>query len=221
MIEFCLYNNHTHFFYELRIIIVWVNLTEIKRHCWAVLCYVRFQHPFTCCISGPSGSGKSVFVEKLLEHRFELIAPPVERVIWSLGVAQPALEKRWTGRGVAFVEGLPDLDRLCENSLIIIDDQMSETDVSISNLFTKGSHHNRVSVIYIVQNLFGKNKYMRTISLNSHYLALFKNPRDSSQSTHLGKQMYPGKLSYFQSASVFYSLIFSENSFLLPDFYGN
>ena len=171
-----------------------------KRSQYSVAMDVRLQHPFTCCISGPSGSGKSVFVERLLEHRGELINPPVHRVIWSLGVAQPALEKRWSGRGVEFVEGLPDLENLPENSLIIIDDQMSETDVSISNLFTKGSHHNRVSVIYIVQNVFGKNKHMRTISLNSHYLILFKNPRDASQSTHLAKQMYPGKVGYFQSA---------------------
>ncbi|KAK7103579.1 hypothetical protein V1264_018449 [Littorina saxatilis] len=54
--------------------------------------------------------------------------------------------------------------------------------------------------MYIVQNLFGKNKEQRTISLNSHYLVVFKNPRDASQITHLAKQMYPGKLKYVQEA---------------------
>ena len=174
---------------------------------------VRFVHPFTCCIAGPSSSGKSVFVERLLEHRSALIHPSVERVIWSLGVVQPALERRWSD--VKFVEGLPDLDNVPENSLIIIDDQMAETGVAISNLFTKGSHHNRLSVIYIVQNLFGKNKYMRTISLNSHYLILFKNPRDATQSTHLGKQMYPGKLDYFMSA--YKDATSAAHSYLLCD----
>jgi len=37
---------------------------------------------------------------------------------------------------------------------------------------------------------------MRTISLNTHYLFLFKNPRDSQQITTLARQMYPGKSQY-------------------------
>ena len=45
-----------------------------------------------------------------------------------------------------------------------------------------------VSVVYLTQNVFDKNKYARTISLNAHYLVLFKNPRDASQ---FARQMYP------------------------------
>ena len=41
---------------------------------------------------------------------------------------------------------------------------------------------------------------MRTISLNSHYLVVFKNPRDASQASILGKQMFPNRLKYFQAA---------------------
>jgi len=32
---------------------------------------------------------------------------------------------------------------------------------------------------------------MRTISLNSHYMVLFKNPRDAGQFSILARQMYP------------------------------
>ena len=49
-------------------------------------------------------------------------------------------------------------------------------DNRIVNLFTKGSHHRNLSVTYIVQNLFHQGKVKRNISLNSHYLVLFKNP---------------------------------------------
>lgn len=160
---------------------------------------VSWKHPFTCVVSGPSGSGKTVFVERLLKHRNEMVKPTPRRIVWSYGVSQPALESRWKGT-VEFVAGLPDMESVPADALLVIDDQMSETDVSVSNWFTKGSHHQRVSVIYIVQNLFGKNQHMRTISLNSHYLVVFKNPRDASQATHLGKQMYPRKLKYFQEA---------------------
>ena len=65
----------------------------------------------------------------------------------------------------------------------MLDDQMIDAskDKSIVNLFTRGSHHRNLSVIYIVQNLFYQEKDSRSISLNSHYLILFKNPRDKLQ----------------------------------------
>ena len=65
------------------------------------------------------------------------------------------------------------------------------------NLFTKGSHHRNLSVIYIVQNLFHQGKGNRSISLNSHYLVLFKNPRDKLQILTLAKEMYPSETAWF------------------------
>ena len=38
------------------------------------------------------------------------------------------------------------------------------------------------------------------MSLNSHYLVLFKNPRDSLQITTLARQMYPGKSKFLLEA---------------------
>ena len=70
-------------------------------------------------------------------------------------------------------------------------------DNRIVNLFTKGSHHRNLSVIYIVQNLFHQGKGNRSISLNSHYLVLFKNPRDKLQILTLAKQMYPSETAWF------------------------
>ena len=74
---------------------------------------------------------------------------------------------------------------------MVIDDQMADAgnDKRIVNLFTRGSHHHNLSVIYIVQNLFHQGKGSRSISLNSHYLVLFKNPRDKLQILTLAKQM--------------------------------
>ena len=101
---------------------------------------------------------------------------------------------------VEFREGLADLNTLNtkKRTLVIIDDLMTETDKSVSNLFTKGSHHCNLSVLHLVQNVFDKNKHTRTISLNAHDLVIFKNPQDASQITHLAKQMYPGHVRYLQ-----------------------
>ena len=54
------------------------------------------------------------------------------------------------------------------------------------------AHHYDSSIIHLVQNVFDKDLSHRTISLNATYIALFKNPRDMSQVSHLDKQVYPG-----------------------------
>ena len=160
----------------------------------------RWKHPFTCIISGPTGSGKTVFVTQFLQHIAHLMTPVPDEIVWCYGEYQAGYNQL---QGlVTFVEGLPKVEEwdTTKRRLVIIDDLMSETDDRVTKLFTKGSHHRNISVMYIIQNLFGKNKEQRTISLNSHYLVIFKNPRDASQITHLAKQIYPGKLKYVQES---------------------
>ena len=68
---------------------------------------------------------------------------------------------------------------------------MSECATLSSNIFTKFSHHLKISVVYILQNLFVQSKNQRSISLNSGYIVLFKNPRDFSQAIFLARQVSP------------------------------
>ena len=72
----------------------------------------------------------------------------------------------------------------------------------MANLFTKGSHHRNVSVVFLAQNLFPKNKFARTMSLNAHYIVLFKNPKDTSQFANLARQMYPKQWQFDVEASM-------------------
>ena len=168
----------------------------------------RFQllHPFTALVAGMTGSGKTVWVQKLLEHASRVIHPPPQRIVWSYSQWQPAYDQMIkTIPGIEFVKGIPhDLDEDWYfdskiNNLIVIDDQMAETsnDKRILDLFTKGSHHRNLSVIFLCQNVYFQGKIMRTLSLNAAYLVLFKNPRDKLQMMTLGKQMYPGKTDQF------------------------
>ena len=86
-----------------------------------------------------------------------------------------------------------------KRNLIVFDDQMIDAseEKRIVNLFTRGSHHRNLSIIYIEQNLFYQLKDSRSISLNSHYLVLFKNPRDKLQILTLAKQVHPGQSDFF------------------------
>jgi hypothetical protein len=73
----------------------------------------------------------------------------------------------------------------------------SGKDKRIADLFTKGSHHRNLSIIYIVQNIFHQGKEMRNISLNAHYIVLFKSPRDKQQISMLARQINPGRVQEF------------------------
>ena len=86
--------------------------------------------------------------------------------------------------------------------LIIIDDLMRESSSveAIVNLFTKDSHHNNLSVIFIIQNIFHQGKGQRDISLNAQYIVKFRNLRDRAQIRHLARQVYPENPRFLEEA---------------------
>ena len=73
-------------------------------------------------------------------------------------------------------------------------------DKRITNLFTKGSHQRNLSVICIVQYVFHQSKQTRNISLNAHYIVLFKSPRDKQQVSILARQVNPGYVQEFMKS---------------------
>ena len=159
----------------------------------------RWKHPFTCIVAGPTGCGKTTFVARLLRNASGMIDPVPERVTWYYGEWQSAYENLDIPT-LQLQEGLPTFFDAGKRNVVVLDDLMAETDGRVTDLFTKKSHHSNTSVIYLVQNLFSRNKESRTISLNTQYMVVFKNPRDASQITNLAKQMYPGRVKFIQEA---------------------
>jgi GTPase SAR1 family protein len=148
------------------------------------------QHPFTCIVAGCTQSGKTVLVKSLLNNAQKTISPPLQRIIWCYGQWQPSyFDMMRTMPGIEFNQGIPEdicidnadyLD-VSQRNLIALDDLMTQSskDKRIAELFTKGSHHRNLSIIYIVQNIFHQGKETRNISLNAHYIVLFKSPSES------------------------------------------
>ena len=161
----------------------------------------RLKHPLTCLVAGPTGCGKSVFTFKLISEAQELINPPPERIMYCYSMYQSIFDEF---PQVEFHEGLPDIAQFDGKLryLLILDDMMTQVNDSVSDLFTRVSHHKNLSVIFLTQNIFHQSKQNRTMSLNSHYLVLFKNPRDAMQVATLGRQMFPGKAKFLIEAFV-------------------
>lgn len=163
---------------------------------------LKITHPATMLVAGATGSGKTQFVLKLIEHSTDLLSPlpslPI-RVLWVFGAVQPSklIENKLVA--VEYRDTLPDsYDGI---DILIMDDLQNDLSDSkeLSDIYTKLSHHNQMTVVFIVQNLFNKGQQMRNISLNSHYLVLTKNRRDLMQIKTLANQLY-GETSFFSDA---------------------
>ena len=155
---------------------------------------VQLRAPFTGVIAGPTGSGKTRLVLRLIELRKELSDHAPEEVWYCYGAWQKAF---LNVTDVNFREGLldpeTDIPDDGRHRWLIIDDLMEEVRNSkkMLALFTKLSHHRNISVWFLTQNFFHKDQ--RAITLQAQYIFLGKNPREMSQLGHLGRQLFPHK----------------------------
>ena len=73
----------------------------------------------------------------------------------------------------------------------------SACSTEVSELFIKGSHHRKISLILITKKLVSPSSFVSDIYLNSKYIFVFKNPRDKTKIVHLARQVYPENISSF------------------------
>lgn len=130
----------------------------------------HFQRPSKIIVSGPSMSGKSTVVAYILEQN--LITPPPKSIIWCCESKIPKPNPHYN-----YISGLPD-DEFLENitdAAIVLDDCQTSASASdtISKLFRRLSHHNRLIVFLIVQNLSFGGRRALDIRRNCDYFILF------------------------------------------------
>ena len=159
----------------------------------------RFKSPSSILVAGPSSSGKSVFVQKVIQEKNSLFERQPFKVCYCYGAWQNKFHELMK-QGVHFHEGLPERNLLNQwfkghGGVLVMDDLMDEggNDKRVLDIFTKDSHHNDITVLYLCQDVFPIGKYAKTISRNAHYVVAFKNPRDQLGVRNLVLQAFPSE----------------------------
>ena len=105
----------------------------------------KFNTPCSIMVVGPSSSGKTVFVEKLLKERSQLFNNPYNPAVYCYGAYQPTtFERMKKEQGIHFYEGIPDTKLLdkwykkTKGGVLILNDLMREgsDDNRVLDLFT-------------------------------------------------------------------------------------
>ena len=183
----------------------------------------RFQIPSNMMVVGPTSSGKTTWLKNLIKHKKEYFNVEPEALILFYSQHQKIYDemenmmidgKSFSGRRefpvfkkyIGAPKSVDDLKQLLYEfpkktaKIVVFDDQLDEIGPSVKHLFTVLTHHLNCFTIFLSQTLFDKAKELRTLSINTQYMVLFKNPRDRMSISQLAKQVFPGKVDLLNTA---------------------
>lgn len=162
---------------------------------------LKLRLPFGLLLAGPSSSGKSTFIRKLIDQSAQLIYPPPKSILYAYG-EYSALVTELQRQGINVYAGVPP-DELIQQqpkpALIILDDLLYAIEERhLSELFTKKSHHQNFAILFVSQDLFQKK--LKTARQNSQYIAVMRSPNAALALRNLGIQLFPRQLDFFLDA---------------------
>ena len=166
-----------------------------------------FNFPSNICLYGATQSGKTTFVLRLLQNSDVMFTEVPQRVLFCYGAWQRSYDQL-NNDNITMHEGVPTRTTIDEftydknPTLLIMDDLLADivNNNEVHHYVTVMSHHNNMGIIMLMQSIFPKGTYARTISLNCHYMVLFNNKRDRNQVKVLGRQLMPGRIKYFMDS---------------------
>ena len=160
--------------------------------------HLKLIHPFNCIISGPTQSGKTHFVFKLIDNLENITVPSINKVIY--------LYNEWQERFKSYRDKVfftNDLKYLTikpkQPTLIILDDFMNDigNNKNLLDLFIKGTHHNSISAIIILQNIFHQGSIFKSLRQNCHYYYLTEHLQDRNSIEYFARALEPRNSAYF------------------------
>lgn len=165
---------------------------------------MRFNHPSTHYLSGPSTCGKTYRACQMLKHKNVIFKDGIniKNIIFCYAKWQAEYDKLKEGNVVTkWISDMPtneEFDKLTAphkskgGSIVVIDDFMSKIGPDIDEIVRVTGRHNNATVFVLFQSLFPPHKLARQISLNIKYFHLHKNPRENHQIHTLATQIRPG-----------------------------
>ena len=187
-------------------------------------------------LAGPSSCGKSSFVKNLIMCRAALFNKPSLNVYIVCSNVQNIYEDMVKNKNVKKIfYKMPSKNEILRfarygrrtgGTILILDDLLTEiakNNMLLQEIFTEMAHHQKLTVVLCVQNLFYQNGIFRTLSLNSGYLVPFKNPRDMHQIDIIAYRSYamdPKVImkAYKDATYKPYSYLFMDFTQTTPDF---
>ena len=155
---------------------------------------VKFLCNKNTIVFGATGAGKTEFILAVIRQK--LVEPMPKNIFYMYNIEQDFM-KTWNEREsipIKFIKGL-DFNQMdtSEPSLLVIDDLILSNNKMVAEMFILGSHHKKVSVFFLTQNLFPNCPVFRLMSANAHYFVLFNSQRHFRQVNTLARQIYVGK----------------------------
>ena len=154
-------------------------------------------------IVGPSQSGKTYWVFKLIKYLEDVVVPMPNTILYLHGteyqdifgeMKEEVEKKKKNGKNIKieFIEcdksipGVREIvERYGENVLLILDDLMfvasgdKENLMKLNEYAMKDCHHQNISLVFISQDMMYGNEKFRQLRSNSLYQVLFNNIGDS------------------------------------------
>jgi GTPase SAR1 family protein len=158
----------------------------------------RLKHPSTCYVYGPTKSGKTSFIHRMLLDQERVFQQPFRHIHYVYGVDQPIYKemKRNFKGGITFHHinevSFKDLLKSLENCILILDDCIYDvlSDETVIRIYTREANNRNFTVMLLSQYALAQGKYARQIITNSGYHLLFKNCRDFASIQRIATQMY-------------------------------
>ncbi len=165
-----------------------------------------FKSPCTVGLYGGTQVGKSTWIERVIEHSDSMFTTPPVWIVYSYGVFDDRYRKLQELKpNMVLYHGVPsesEMEKYTSSGqpgLLILDDVINTVlkDDKAETLFLRSSHHLNFSVMLTSQNLFYQGKCSKSISVNMHYIVLFRMRRDMNQVRVLASKSFPGKVKEF------------------------
>jgi hypothetical protein len=178
--------------------------------------FANFQKPMRAIFSGSSQSGKTYLIGKMLNQQTDLFGDEFSQVKYYYPEYLDECPVDWhdtMSTPISYHSGFPekeDIQSLPNNSLIIIDDNMSKVVKSelMRQLFNVISGKRNISVICVTQNYFTQGPHSRDIRNSSNFVALFRNCADATLNKRVANAFGLGKAYAAAELDVFYDNIY-------------